>query len=176
MDKAQLDKLNEPPPPAALKQRKEGGLTLTYLTGWYVIQRMNEIFGPDGWSRGLAGKGLYEVGRCEREIKQKNDTMRTRYDVAMLCEYRVTVHRANALPVTVEDVGHGMGQRYSHMIDSHESAAKEAVTDALKRCCRSLGNALGNCLYDEDWRNDNAPGRSKANDHTTPASGEEPIF
>jgi DNA recombination protein Rad52 len=32
-----------------------------------------------------------------------------------------------------------------------EKAKKEAVTDALKRCLRAFGNAMGNCLYDKTF-------------------------
>ena len=54
----------------------------------------------------------------------------------------------------VEDVGYGVGNSYNGFGDAFESAAKEAVTDALKRCLRSFGNAFGNCLYDKDWLNE----------------------
>lgn len=33
--------------------------------------------------------------------------------------------------------------------DAHEGAAKEAVTDAIKRAMRSYGNQFGNSLYDK---------------------------
>jgi len=40
--------------------------------------------------------------------------------------------------------------------DAHEGAAKEAVTDALKRSLRSFGNQFGNSLYSKDKNNNNA--------------------
>jgi hypothetical protein len=30
-------------------------------------------------------------------------------------------------------------------------AQKEAVTDGIKRCLKTFGNVLGNCLYDKDY-------------------------
>ena len=38
--------------------------------------------------------------------------------------------------------------------EAMEKAKKEAVTDGIKRCLRSFGNALGNCLYDKAFSRD----------------------
>ena len=120
---------------------------------------MNFIFGPDGWSRQFREKGVYVVDKAEVTVEK-----RTRYDVAMLCEYCVIVDST----MSIEDVGYGIGQSYQGFADAYESAAKEAVTDALKRCCRSLGNALGNCLYDKKWLAANAPGKGKPRANASP--------
>lgn len=50
--------------------------------------------------------------------------------------------------ISREDVGFGTGIAKS-LADAHEGGAKEAVTDALKRCFRSFGNQFGNSLYDK---------------------------
>ncbi len=152
-----LKKLAEPPPQSALKSfepgkpqpREKGPRILTYLEGWYVIERMNAIFGADGWRRGFVHNGLYESGRQEIQVKG-----RTRFDVFFLCEYEIAITGSSC---AAEDVGFGSGMSYNSWGDAIESAAKEAVTDALKRCCRSLGNALGNCLYDKAWLKEHAP-------------------
>jgi len=143
MNNEQKHALEQAPPRDELKTRRQGQATLTYIEGRYTIEAMNRIFGPDGWSRQFAGNGLTTISKTEGVPKDKQQT---RYDVGMLCEYRVTVGS-----VVIEDVGYGIGQSYQGYADAYESAAKEAVTDAMKRCCRSLGNALGNCLYDKDW-------------------------
>jgi hypothetical protein len=83
---------------------------------------------------------------------------RKRYDVAMLCEYEIT-----AMGAIAQDVGYGIGQSYSSFADAFESAAKEAVTDALKRCLRTWGNRFGNCLYDKKWLKENGNKPPKGN-------------
>ena len=153
MDAELKAKLNAAPPNSALRTRAQAGQTLTYIEGQYVIEKMNEIFGPDLWERRFVEKGLYVVNKEERTAKDRNGQERIRYDVAMLCEYEVTSGPLNT-SVSAQDVGYGIGQSYNSWGDAFESAAKEAVTDALKRCCRSLGNALGNCLYDKTWLKD----------------------
>ncbi len=145
------DLLNEPPPQSALATRKGGfGNTLTYIEGFYAIETMNRIFGPLGWQRRFTGDGLRTVDKREYKNPNKGDALYV--EVAMLCDYQVTV-TVDGETITVEDTGQGSGQNpeYQGYGPAFESAAKEAVTDALKRCCRSLGNALGNCLYNKDW-------------------------
>ncbi|KKL05829.1 hypothetical protein LCGC14_2602100, partial [marine sediment metagenome] len=133
--------LNNPPPPEALATRTQSGFTMTYIEGWYAIQVANEIFGPAQWNRGFTGKGLQKV---HEEVKQTDKG--SRLDIGYICEYFVAVG-----DVVSQDVGYGIGQSYVSWGDAHESAVKEAVTDALKRCLRSFGNAFGNCLYDKKW-------------------------
>lgn len=146
-DNTTKERLEQPPPAEHLSTRKGSERReLTYIEGWYAIQVANQVFGADGWSRGFAGDGLQTVHKETLEIPQKNGGSRQRHDVAMTCQYRITVGEQ-----TVEDVGYGVGQSYIGYGDAYESAAKEAVTDAMKRCLRSFGNAFGNCLYDKAW-------------------------
>lgn len=106
-------------------QRQGGGGVLTYMEGNAVIDNMNEVFGATGWSTQILY--LNEVA-----------TQPSRYEV--VCRYKVTVSVLDKT-VSKEDVGFGSGDR--------EKANKEAVTDALKRCCRQFGNYFGNSLYDK---------------------------
>lgn len=144
--------LNNPPPFSAIASRVESGRTLSYLEGWYVIQVANEIFGPSKWARTFTGAGLQLVFQEEKKTDKG-----IRYDIGYICEYKVTIEAFGV----AEDVGYGIGQSYISKGDAHESAVKEAVTDALKRCLRSFGNAFGNCLYDKKWLAENAPGKKK---------------
>ena len=150
MEQKLAEALDLPPNLGALSQRKQGSTTLTYLEGHYVIQKMNELFGPDGWTREFVEDGLKLVSQSESDKG---------FTVAATCQYRITVNLRDGDPhhyIMVEDVGFGSGQNRKTPGDAIESAVKEAVTDALKRCCRSLGNALGNCLYDKTWLKANA--------------------
>ena len=150
MDQELKSKLSEEPPSGALKHRDQAGKTLTYVEGHYIIETMNNVFGPENWSREFCGGGLRVMSKHEDIPPGKKNV---RYDVTMLCEYRIRVNGQ-----VIEDVGYGSGMSYVDWGASIESAAKEAVTDALKRCCRSLGNALGNCLYNKAWLDANANG------------------
>ena len=133
--------MKTPPPASALATRQQGGKTLSYLEGWYVIQKANEIFGEGNWTRRFHSDGLREVHHETTEVKG-----RKRYDVSFICNYMVAVGDECS-----QDVGYGNGMSYNSFGDAYELAVKEAVTDALKRCLRSFGNAFGNCLYDKKW-------------------------
>ena len=149
MNDEQIKLLEQEPPKDALSTRQQAGITLTYIEGWYAIQKANEIFGAGGWSREIVY--LKEVNREQKEIPQRNNNpTKTRYDVSYTCECRVIVNDCSS-----SDVGYGIGQSYQGYGDAVESATKEAVTDALKRCLRSFGNAFGNCLYDKQWLSGN---------------------
>lgn len=125
--------LNEPIPERAVAERRQAGQTLSYVQGWWVISELNRIF-PYGWS--------YEVETAEAcRIEEPSDKgPRWRVTYRARCVLRVR-------DVVIADVGHGHGiDRY--VGQAIESAEKEAATDALKRCAKSLGWRLGLALYD----------------------------
>jgi len=121
-------------PTEAVKQRQgSGGKQLDYLPGFYVKQKLSEIF------------GLYWDFKVERLVCE--DTGKTTRNGAPVfaadCVGILTVRYKDGDDVATvirEDYGFGNGDQ--------ELANKEAVTDALKRCASSLGNSLGLGLYD----------------------------
>jgi DNA repair and recombination protein RAD52 len=125
---------------------------LSYVEGYYVIDKANEIFGHGHWS-----KHIDELKCVHEDTKIKNE--KPRYDVFYTCRCSIIVPQLIAdsdgevLPVqycTYEDVGYGNSTSYAGMGEAHELASKEAVTDAMKRCLRHFGNPFGNGLYNKD--------------------------
>lgn len=109
-----------------------------YLEGWHVIAEANRIFGFDGW--GYEAIETKCVSEAPRKIgKQQKDG----WGVTYTSRVRVTVGA-----VVREDFGAGHGYDVDAGL-AHESAVKEAVTDALKRCLRTFGNPFGLALYDK---------------------------
>lgn len=120
-----------------------------YLEGWHVINEANRIFGFDGWSYQIINLSMC----AEPYQNEKGNSI-----VSYICTLSVTV-----LGVTRQDVGYGSGAS-KQIGDAHESASKEAVTDALKRALRTFGNQFGLALYDKKRTNvDTAENVSKAN-------------
>lgn len=122
----QLAALQQEPPESALAHRPGGGgMTLTYLEGYYVIDKLNEIFGVNEWGHNIQelsvdGKNVYAIVRLDVYFADQSHTVHT--DVG-------------STTVKGSDV---------------ENAVKTAVTDGLKRAARCLGPAFGNTLYDTD--------------------------
>lgn len=116
-----------------------GGRKLSYLEGWYVIDRLNKIFGQGNWSY---------AHQYERLFEQENDD---KWETAYLAKVYLNVFIGNR-HIALEDVGYGDGKDRNRG-KAHESAVKEAVTDGIKRCAKSLGMSMGLALYDKTQEN-----------------------
>jgi DNA recombination protein Rad52 len=120
-----------------VKTRQSGGATLSYIEGWFAVSEANRLFGFDGWDREtIASTCIWEhrsTGRCS-------------------CSYvaRVRIRVRAGETVVVRDGsggGHGSGATPG---EAHESALKEAETDATKRALATFGNRFGLALYDKE--------------------------
>lgn len=105
-----------------------------YLPAWDCIEQANAIFGPGGWSFELVGQPWIIEGGS-----QGNN--HTRYEV-WAAMGRVTVGDA-----AYSDIGTSV--RSGDGSGGLEMAVKGAVSDALKRCLRMLGDQFGLVLYDK---------------------------
>ena len=134
--KEQTEQLNQPIDPKVVAFRKQGNMQLAYLESWYVINEANRIFGFDGW---------------QSETVQLDCVQSDEFCVTYIAKVRVTVG-----DVIREGVGagHGKGERVN-LGDKHESAVKEAESDARKRAFMQFGSQLGLSLYDRSkaWKN-----------------------
>lgn len=110
-----------------------GGRKLDYLEGWYVIDRMNQIFGVGGWSYVTDEMRLVHQGEV--------DGKHVAHYVA-----KITVRAAGT---AFSDFGYGDGTDKYNPGKAHELAVKEAVTDAIKRACKNFGKSMGLALYDK---------------------------
>ena len=113
-----------------------GGKVLSYALGWQVIDNLNAILGAGSW--GYTSDATREV--CESRPGEKGP----RWHVTYVCRCVLTLD--GGMPISDYGVGHGVDVDLGASI---ESAIKEAATDALKRCAKSLGRRLGLALYDK---------------------------
>lgn len=128
--------------PASIKPAKSFGPKGDYIEGWHAMAEANRIFGFDGWS--------YEITECtcvNQAAREIGKDKKPGFGVTYTSKVRVTV-----LGVVREDFGAGHGYDVDCGL-AHESAIKEAVTDALKRALRSFGNPFGLALYDKSREN-----------------------
>lgn len=128
--------------PSHVKPAKSFGPKGDYIEGWHAMAEANRIFGFGEWSYTIAACAC--VSERPREIG-KNKT--PGFGVTYTATVRVEVGG-----VVREDVGAGHGYDVDCGL-AHESAIKEAVTDALKRGLRSFGNPFGLALYDKSREN-----------------------
>ena len=136
--KEQVEKLNQPILAANVKEREAGwggkDNQLAYVEGYHVIAEANRIFGFGGWS-----SETIETTCVQNEPRA----------VSYIAKVRITVG-----DVIREGTGAGHGNQSNHG-NNHESAIKEAETDARKRAFMQFGNQFGLSLYngkDKSWK------------------------
>lgn len=159
----QIEQLSAKLDKSHVKERTQAGRKLSYVEGWHAIAEANRIFGFDMWTRETLD--LRMVAEKERAVGQGQG-----FGVTYIAKVRVIVDG-----VAREGIGAG------HGIDrdlglAHESAVKEAETDAMKRALMTFGNPFGLALYDKTQENVEsapAPGRNAppSNDRTSNGGG-----
>lgn len=124
---------------AKVKTRQQSGRSLSYIEGWWAISEANRIFGFDGWTRETID--LRCVAEHERPIGQQGAKG---WGVTYIARVRIMVG-----DITREGsgTGHGIDRDQGQ---AHESALKEAETDAMKRALMTFGNPFGLALYDKE--------------------------
>jgi len=138
-----------------VKSRKQGGREVSYIEGWKAVEEANRIFGFDGWTRETVE--IKCVSEGERNIGRDGDMG---YGVTYVVKVRVMVGN-----VCREGCGAGHGIDRD-LGQAHESAIKEAETDAMKRALMTFGNPFGLALYDKQQANvvdDSKPVRTAIN-------------
>jgi DNA recombination protein Rad52 len=141
----QVAALSAPLDRANVRQREQGRTRLSYLEGWQVIAEANRIFGFDGWERSTL------ISRCVAEHERSiGRDRKSGWGVTYIARVRITITAGQR---TLIREGSGAG----HGIDAdlglaHESALKEAETDATKRALMTFGNPFGLALYDKQQR------------------------
>lgn len=133
--------LSAPLDRAFVKEREQSGRRFSYIEGWHAIAEANRIFGFDGWHRETVELRL--VNERPRKIGRDG---RDGWAVSYVVRVRVIVG---------DVIRDGMGS--GHGIDTdcglaHESAIKEAETDAMKRALMTFGNPFGLALYDKEQK------------------------
>jgi len=114
-----------------------------YLEGWFVIDRLNQVLGQGNWN--------YEIVKLEKTYETQIEKNGKK---GRALSYLATIKLSGVLTegrsFAFIDVGAGKGIDYGIGTDADESAAKEAVTDGVKRCAKNLGMSFGLALYDKN--------------------------
>jgi DNA recombination protein Rad52 len=142
----QITALSAPLDRAKVRQREQGRSQVSYLEGWQVIAEANRIFGFDGWQRETVA--LRCVNQSERTIGRDQ---KPGWGVTYTARVRISVSTAGQPALIREGSGAGHGIDVD-LGQAHESALKEAETDAMKRALMTFGNPFGLALYDKRQR------------------------
>jgi DNA recombination protein Rad52 len=146
--KEQVAALSGPLDRVNVKTRKQGNAEVSYIEGYHAENEANRIFGFDAWDRETVD--IRCVAERERKIG-KGQYEKDGWGVSYVARVRITV-RAGDASVVREGVGAGHGID-ADLGQAHESAIKEAETDAEKRALKTFGNPFGQALYDKSQSN-----------------------
>lgn len=116
------------------RQLKKGGASLTYIPVSEVINRLNKIFGVDGWS--------YEIIKCERDSLDP-DFIIAHVRLNILTSVNIYTEKEHNVVITKDGFG---GQKIKRtksgeIVDLGDEF-KGAVSDALKKAAQALGVGL----------------------------------
>lgn len=145
LNETQISELQKPLDKKHVKEREAGrGKMLSYIEGWHAIAEANRIFGHDGWDS--CTEMLQQLGepyQTDKKDRNGGATGAKVWRVAWMAKVRITVQ------MTVrEGIGFGSGID-ADLGSAHESAIKEAETDARKRALMTFGWPFGLALYDK---------------------------
>jgi DNA repair and recombination protein RAD52 len=132
-----IRELQKPLDSSVIKQRDQAGRSLSYIESWHAIAEANRIFGHLSWDRQTYNMNMVQ---CE----QKGD--KGLWYVSYTARSVITFDG-----VTREGTGFGQGID-KDLGKAHESAIKEAESDAMKRALMTFGNPFGLALYDKEQR------------------------
>lgn len=130
----QIGELSAPLDPANVKKNPRG---YDYVEAYHAENEANRIFGFSSWDRFTQ---IELIGEREFEGKQR---------VYYRAKCKIVVRTPNGETVVREGCGYGSGID-KDLGQAHESALKEAESDAEKRALKTFGNPFGQALYDKD--------------------------
>lgn len=137
----QVKELQAPLARANVKERTQAGRSLSYIEAYHAENEANRIFGFDAWDRETK---LTLISEHAKSDKFGNEQWRVYYRAKV----RITVRTPDGQVVVREGCGYGSGID-KDLGQAHESALKEAESDAEKRALKTFGNPFGQALYDK---------------------------
>ena len=168
LTEAQTAELDKPLPAEAVKQRKlkpGSNVMLSYIEGHYAIRTANRIFGCAGWRRET------QEMRCVFDGEREGQRG-TFFQASYVARIKVSVQTGEGWLET-DGWGYGEGIDYNNPGQAHESAVKEAETDAMKRALVKFGDQFGLSLYDAKRPNVEEEPEGKAEPAPRPSTVEE---
>lgn len=122
----------------------------SHVAGWEIKAHLTRLFGFGAYKQDIVSLDLVAEDSFDTGKVDKNDRPLIRWWVTYRAVIGLTVHDQNGLPAyEAEEVATGTAENQPKRGEAHDLAAKEAVTQGLKRCCVGLGDQFGLSLYDK---------------------------
>lgn len=118
----------------------------SHVEAFDVIAHLTRVFGFEGWDKDV--KSLSCIFDDHVEWTTRGGEKKQGWDVAYACVVRLIVKTVDGRELThSEDAATGSATHQPTHADAHDLAIKDAVSSALKRCAKDLGDQFGLSLY-----------------------------
>jgi len=108
------------------------------------------VFGFGGWDKEILSLDLVHEHMDPNASGGKNNPPRPGWWVTYRCVMRLTIKDPDGNPIArYEDAATGSAQNMPGVGDAHDFAVKNAVSYAVKRCAKDLGDQFGLSLYNK---------------------------
>ena len=147
LTRAQVDTLLKPIKP----RRVFTAQNQSHVAAFDVIAHLTRIFGFGGWSKEILDLTIVHERSTEPELNDSGQPKNQgRWWVTYSCTMRLTVCDPEGNVVaTIEDAATGSAQNMPSPADAYDFAIKNAISYALKRCAKDLGDQFGLSLYNK---------------------------
>lgn len=113
----------------------------SHVPAYDVVAHLTRLFGFEGWD-----KEIVSIELVGEQARTEGD--RTGWWVTYRCHMRLTIYDQNGQVVKViEDGATGSSNNQPSYGDAHDLAYKNAISYAIKRCAKDLGDQFGLSLY-----------------------------
>ena len=117
----------------------------SHIPAYDVVAHLSRLFGFEGWDKEVLSIEL--VGERSHQ-STKDGKPRTGWWVTYRCLMRLTIFdRHGRVVKVIEDGATGSSENQPSYGDAHDLAYKNAISYAIKRCAKDLGDQFGLSLY-----------------------------
>lgn len=140
LNQKQIEQLLRPVHPRRVQRDRTGN---SHLAGYDVSAHLTRIFGFGGWEKHIRSLDLVSED-------SKTEGSRTGWWVTYRCLMTLDVKDPAGVVIWSGDDGAtGSASNLPSRGDAHDFAVKNAITYALKRCAKDLGDQFGLSLYNK---------------------------
>jgi recombination DNA repair RAD52 pathway protein len=138
LDPAQIDVLLRPIQPGRVSKDGKG---FSHVEAYEIEAHLTRVFGFEGWDKYLTS---LEVVYEEPTMTNNN---KPAWNVCYRATVRLEVFNTDGVPVKVLEDGSTGDATQPKRADAHDLAMKSAISVALKRAAKGLGDQFGLSLY-----------------------------
>lgn len=117
----------------------------SHLPAFDVVAHLTRIFGFEGWD-----KEILDISLVSETLGHPLKPDKKQWYVTYRCLMRLTIRDPHGNVVKViEDGATGTASNLPDLGDAHDFAYKNAISYAIKRCAKDLGDQFGLSLYNK---------------------------